>query len=64
MLWDLKNAQKIPKQGYLGNFFGAVFVKRLRYNRMLAKAESSVNRELDLVKFLQRTRLQTITTLA
>ena len=37
---------------------------RKKYKSMISKADSSVMRELDLIKFIQRQRLTTFTTLA
>ena len=39
-------------------------LRRNRFKQMLAKAEISVTKELDLVKFLQRQRLSTYAALA
>lgn len=52
MRWDFKNQTKIKKFGIcnLNNGCGN------RYRRMLTKAERSIAKELDLLKFLHRQR--------
>ena len=55
MKWDFENATKIPAQGCLRTLFGCI--KEKKYRRMLERADSSVARELDLIKYIQRSRL-------
>ena len=62
MHWDFQNAKYIKKPGPLYVIFGCG--KNPWYKKMLAKATSSVKKELDLIKFIQRQRLQTFTTLS
>ena len=61
MQWDFDHATYISKQGFFETIFGRG--KNSRYKKMLAKADISVSRELDLVKFIQRQRLTTFTSL-
>lgn len=62
MLWDFLNTSSIPLQGFLVTTFGCG--KERKYKKMITKANISVSRELDLVKFIQRQRLITFTMLA
>ena len=52
MRWDFKNTTRIGKQSCLMTFLG--YNRGTRFKQMLAKAETSMNKEMDLVKFLQR----------
>ena len=61
MKWDLPNAKKIPTQGFMQTLFGCN--KDKKYKRMLKRADSAVSRELDLVKYIQRSRLHSLMTL-
>ena len=62
MEWDFKNLKPIVKQNCLLISLGCR--KRTRFKQMMAKAESEVGKELDLIKFLHRQRLHTYTTMA
>ena len=55
MKWDFENATKIPALGCLQILFGCN--KKKKYRRMLERADSEVTRELDLVKYIERSRL-------
>ena len=55
MKWDFQNATKIPAQGCMQILFGCN--KEKKYRRMLKRAESTVARELDLIKYIERSRL-------
>jgi len=52
MEWDFSHASRIKAQNFLVTTFGCN--RRSKFKRMLAKAESSISKELDIVKFLQR----------
>ena len=54
MKWDFQNATKIPAQGCLQTLFGCS--KDKKYRRMHKRADSVVARELDLVKYIERSR--------
>ena len=62
MRWDFKNSTTIDKQGFFMTIFGCN--RETKFKSMLAKANSSMNKEMDLVKFLQRQRLTSFTALA
>ena len=62
MRWDFKNTKRISKQSCVMTSLRCN--RRTKFKQMLAKAESSMNKEMDLVKFLQRQRLTTFTALA
>ena len=55
MQWDFDHATYIPKKSCLEILVD--FRRNLRYRKMLRRAETSVARELDLVKFIHRSRL-------
>ena len=61
MQWDFSNACYIPTQDCFTTLCGCS--KEKRYKKMIAKAKSSVEKELDLVKFIQRQRLTTFSVL-
>ena len=52
MRWDFKNSTTIDKKGFFMTIFGCN--RETKFKSMLAKANSSMNKEMDLVKFLQR----------
>ena len=52
MKWDFSHASYIPKQTCLNTYLGCSRVAR--YKHLLEKADATVMKELDLVKFLQR----------
>ena len=56
------HAAQIPRQGFFATMLGCG--KDAKYRKMLRKADASVARELDLVKFIQRQRLLTFATLS
>ena len=60
--WDFKNLSRIEKEGGIVTCMGCN--RRARYKSMLAKAKSSLNKEMNLVKFLQRSRLISFVALA
>mmetsp|Transcript_15901 Transcript_15901/g.20065 ORF Transcript_15901/g.20065 Transcript_15901/m.20065 type:complete len:180 (+) Transcript_15901:1292-1831(+) len=62
MQWDFQHATRIKAQSCLLTTFGCG--RKSKFKRMLAKAESSITKELDIVKFLQRQRLQSYMALA
>ena len=62
MSWDFDHVTNIRKEGCCTTLFG--FTRDGKYKKKLKKADTSVARELDLVKFIQRQRLTTFTTLA
>ena len=57
--WDVSRAKMIPEQHYLFQSR----CKRSLYQKMMAKSQISLVKELDLVKFLRRMRLFTYATL-
>ena len=61
MQWDFSHANYIPRQSCLPSLFGCG--RDRKYWKMIEKANVSVARELDLIKFIQRQRLTTFTTL-
>ena len=58
MKWDFQNAAKIPAQRYLQTLLGCG--QEEKYRRMLKRADSEVAKELDIVKYIQRSRLNSI----
>ena len=61
MKWDFENATRIPVQGCLQTLFGCN--KEKKYRRMLERADYTVARELDLIKYIERSRLHSFMTL-
>ena len=57
-----KAAEHFEKQGYLAYLL--VCNKRNRYRKLLNKASRAIDKELDLVKFLEQRRMQTFAILA
>ena len=62
MQWDFKNATKIKWMGFCEVMLGCGKLSRRR--SMLAKAESSIGKELDLIKFIHRQRITVYAVLA
>ena len=62
MIWDFKQSSLIPNSNFLMFLLG--FGKKNRYKRMLQRANFHISEELDVVKFIQRSRLTTFTNLA
>ena len=62
MSWDFDHVTNIRKEGCCATFLGCT--RDGKYKKKLKKANTSVARELDLIKFIQRQRLTTFTTLA
>ena len=62
MIWDFKQSSIIPKRSFCKILLG--LDKKERYKRMLQRADSKISEELDLVRFIQRSRLTTFTNLA
>ena len=58
MKLDFQNATKTPAQGCLQTLLGCN--KENKYRRMLKRAESTVARELDLIKYIKRSRLHSL----
>ena len=58
MKWEFQNATKIPAQGCMQTLFGCN--KEKKYRRMIKRAESAVAKELDLIKYIQRSRLNSL----
>ena len=52
MQWEFKHVKRILKHGYLLTSFGCN--RRTRFKQMLAKSETNIAREMDLIKFLKR----------
>ena len=61
MKWDFENATKIPAQGCLQTLFCCN--KEKKYQRMLKRADSTVAWELDLTKYIERSRIHSFMTL-
>ena len=57
-----KAAEHFEKQGYLAYLLDCN--KRNRYRKLLNKASRAIDKELDLVKFLEQRRMQTFSILA
>ena len=62
MVWDFKQSSLIPKLSCWKILLG--LDRKVRYKRMLERSEFQISEELDLVKFIQRSRLTTFTNLA
>mmetsp|Transcript_36842 Transcript_36842/g.48381 ORF Transcript_36842/g.48381 Transcript_36842/m.48381 type:complete len:129 (+) Transcript_36842:1286-1672(+) len=62
MQWDFKHAKRIGSQNFILTTLGCN--RHTKYKKMLNKAESSISKELDIVKFLQRSRLTSYTAIA
>ena len=62
MCWDFANMASIKGQGFFATQLGCG--RNLRFKKMIAKAESSITKELDLIKFLRRIRMHTYVSLA
>ena len=62
MEWDFSHARNINKQGMIMTFLGCGREKK--YRKMMAKAQSKIDGELDLVKFIHSKRVNTYTALA
>ena len=62
MNWDFANMASIEGQGFFATQLGCG--RNRRFKSMMAKAESSINKELDLFKFLHRIRTHTFGTMA
>ena len=63
MEWDFEHAQRIQAPGFFASNFSCSR-KTKRFKRIMAKASNTVTKELNLVKFLKRQRLNTFATLA
>ena len=55
MEWDFSHARNINKQGMIMTFLGCGREKK--YRKMMAKAQSKIDGELDLVKFIHSKRV-------
>ena len=63
MQWDFKNATKIKWMGFCEVMLDCSRLSRRRKS-MLGKAERSIEKELDLFKFIHRQRIMIYATLA
>ena len=57
-----KSSEDFEKQAYLSNLLNCK--KRNRYRKLLDKASRAIDKELDLVKFLEQRRMHTFAILA
>ena len=63
MQWDFKNATKIKWMGFCEVMLGGGRLSRRRKS-MLGKAERSIEKGLDLIKFIKRQRIMVYAALA
>ena len=62
MCWDFANMASIKGQGFFATQLGCG--RDRKFKSMMAKAESSITKELDLIKFLHRIRTHTYVSMA
>ena len=62
MSWDFANMLNIKGKGFFATQLGCG--SNRRFDKMMAKAESSIMKELDLIKFLHRIRTHTYVSMA
>ena len=58
MIRDFNQIQKIPKKSIWKNLFDRWCSKKSKYHRLLRKSRIQIDKELDLQKFIHRSRVQ------